>query len=253
MLQDFAVIDALAANYHAAKQSQAVAQQHCINRVSWQPDKPFTNDVPFLDGSSSYQPSSRPQPVPVYSSLHTRVMTQAPLQQYMNLKPACSLRPPLQDQPSDAPQQLPPSSCHLQVKNAHASGILANDCIDLLSQPGQTEEEVVVLHVPTGQQPSGPYSRMNAATDVHSNTADIHENCLNSDTSPLEELMTCSTNLLNPGIRVHKYSDALFWSFLMCSPAVSACSCQSWCLVALSVHAAAVKPCFCMQATVAMT
>ena len=109
-----------------------------------------------------------------------------------------------------------PSSSYFQqpVKAAHATGMLADDvddCIDLISQPGSRDppaapraENRCDVAQPAGHfQPGGAgavaYDQVNKGTEQETVEEII-------DDRPEQMLMECSTNLLNPGIRVHKYS-----------------------------------------------
>ena len=101
------------------------------------------------------------------------------------------------------------------IKQKQATGMLADDlddCIDLISQPEvdapQTKQNHCSEHngQHAYQQPADP-----GQATAHQQAADgtdkgVAEEIV--DDKPEELLMECSTNLLNPGIRVHKYSIA---------------------------------------------
>ena len=110
--------------------------------------------------------------------------------------------------------QAPPlqSTCSL------ATGVLADDdtfCIDLTSQPDNktaantpsaaAAHSMAVAHAGQHGLPPGPAAAAPAAAEAPAG----------AEEGPGEEgvagdvLMECSVNLLNPGIRVHKYSFAL--------------------------------------------
>ena len=157
----------------------------------------------------------QPQPEPVQSAAQQKALAQASLQQYW--KP--------QDKPSSTHQQLPQKPCQAQGKGELATGVLADDCIDLLSQPEQPHEAAAAAaaatsHIDTGGHTAmAPHHDNHADSCAHGNAADMQEDYPGHDSGPLGELMTCSTNLLNAGIRVHKY----------CSLSVTQLLCDSRC------------------------
>lgn len=95
-----------------------------------------------------------------------------------------------------------------------ASGVLADDCIELVSQSdvmaAATDCHTLTAKPPTSFTPGlhAVRSKVDADQANVKQVAGMTED--DEEDGPLEELMTASTNLLNPGIRVHKYSKALF-------------------------------------------
>lgn len=106
------------------------------------------------------------------------------------------------------------SSAQQQVKAAHATGMLANDvddCIDLVSQPepqsppdapqaGQICDAALSTD---GLQPAQAGAAAHDQADKGTEKEAVEDT---ADDHPEDKLMECSSNLLNPGIRVHKYS-----------------------------------------------
>ena len=100
------------------------------------------------------------------------------------------------------------------VKAAHATGMLADDvddCIDLVSQPERQNppDAPQAGHMGDTAQPVGTLQRAEAGAAAcdqvqrpteKEGVEDIIDNHAE------DKLMECSANLLNPGIRVHKYS-----------------------------------------------
>lgn len=105
-----------------------------------------------------------------------------------------------------------------QSTHSLATGVLADDdtfCIDLTSQSGPTApadtpsaaaaHSMAVAHAGQHTLPSGVVAAAPAAAEA---PAGAEEGPAEEGTAG-EVLMECSANLLNPGIRVHKYSLAL--------------------------------------------
>ena len=116
--------------------------------------------------------------------------------------------------PAAAAAAYSSSSAQQQVKAAHATGMLANDvddCIDLTSQPEPQNppDAPQAGHTGDAAQPTDcfqPAEAGAAASDQAGKEADKEAVEDIVDDHPEDKLMECSTNLLNPGIRVHKYS-----------------------------------------------
>ena len=114
---------------------------------------------------------------------------------------------------------LAPTHMQQPAKLVHATGVLAadmDDCIDLTSQP-----EAHVAEPEHRQQPAQSLQSMQqpqaAAPEVITHQQQPQQQQQDTDERPEEDfeddkpeelLMECSSNLLNPGIRVHKYSIA---------------------------------------------
>ena len=125
-------------------------------------------------------------------------------------------------------------------KPMHATGMLADDpddCIDLVSQPEHDAPQPEHSHLsehnrrPAYQLPadSGQATAyQQAATDTDTDKGVAEEIV---DDKPEELLMECSTNLLNPGIRVHKYSIAFLLHFSSLQTTCDAQKAATVCLV----------------------
>lgn len=100
-----------------------------------------------------------------------------------------------------------PFSSHIQQPfRPSATGVLADagDCIDLTSQPDarQAVNRCDVAQHAGREQPAAAGGKADGQADT-GRGGEAMEDIM--DNGP-EELMECSPNLLNPGIRVHKYS-----------------------------------------------
>lgn len=102
----------------------------------------------------------------------------------------------------------PPSSSHIQQPfKPNATGVLADDaddCIDLTSQPDarQAVQRCDVVQHAVHEQPAAAGGVGDGQADTNEGGGAMEDIMDNGS----EELMECSPNLLNPGIRVHKYS-----------------------------------------------
>lgn len=84
-----------------------------------------------------------------------------------------------------------------------------DDCIDLVSQPEPQNPPDAPQegHMGGAAQPTGCLQLAEAGADDQEEKAAEKEAVEDSiDEHPEDKLMECSSNLLNPGIRVHKYS-----------------------------------------------
>ncbi len=92
-----------------------------------------------------------------------------------------------------------------------ATGVLADAedlCIDLTSQPdGAAAADAHTVGDDNAMHPA-PLRAAAAAAVSTSTEASIRPQEAQAVEEGTSELMECSTNLLNPGIRVHKYSFA---------------------------------------------
>ena len=108
----------------------------------------------------------------------------------------------------------PSSSAQQPARAACATGMLADDvddCIDLTSQPEphSPENAPQARHICGAAQPFDPCQPAGAGAVVHDQAGQGTESGAVEDIiddHPEIPLMECSSNLLNPGIRVHKYS-----------------------------------------------
>ena len=108
----------------------------------------------------------------------------------------------------------PSSSAQQPARAACATGMLADDvddCIDLTSQPEPHDPETAPQagYICGAAQPYGPCQPAGAGAAVHDQAGKGREKETVEDIidyHPKNPLMECSSNLLNPGIRVHKYS-----------------------------------------------
>ena len=148
----------------------------------------------------------------MHGSMQPRASMQASMQHYYAPQPAIH--------GIHRTAQFSHHSCNEQAasqnNNQHpfASGVLADDCIDLVSQSdvmaAASDCQMLTAKPPTSFTPGLHAVRSKVDADQASvkDNANMTEN--SAEDGSLEELMTASTNLLNPGIRVHKYSKALF-------------------------------------------
>ena len=106
------------------------------------------------------------------------------------------------------------SSAQQHVKAAHATGMLTDDvddCIDLTNQPEPQipQDAPQARHMRGAAQPTYHLQLAEAEAVAHDQAVkgtdkEAVEDIV--DDHPEDKLMECSSNLLNPGIRVHKYS-----------------------------------------------
>ena len=128
------------------------------------------------------------------------------------------------------------SSAQQQVKAAHATGMLVydvDDCIDLIGEP-EPQNPSVALQAGQICDPAlstDCFQPAQAGTASHDQTEKgTEKEALDDivDDHPEDKLMECSTNLLNPGIRVHKYSFGLPPHAVTCTTVL--------CMMRLSLH-----------------
>jgi len=240
-LQDFAALDALEASHLASKQNQnsvnpaayfspAAARQSCvaISVVAAQPP-PSHAGKPQLEASCASaflsaaeapkQEIARNGVLPAPPLLHKhhpqhqqpqQVLAQTSMQSYMAVH---SARGHLQQPVSTAlgsSASVPHSLHQPQQQAIVATGVLADAedlCIDLTSQPDGTAaaDAHTVGDKNAPLAPLRPAAAVPTAAEasIRAQEAQAAEEGTSEDV-----LMECSTNLLNPGIRVHKYSFA---------------------------------------------
>lgn len=128
-----------------------------------------------------------------------------------------------------------PAVTHVQhpAKPMQATGMLVDDlenCIDLTSQPEAGAPQLDQGHrIEQHGQPAGYEHAVADEAAAHQRASADKETGIEEDIMddrPEDLLMECSTNLLNPGIRVHKYSIA----FLLHAP-ISCLVCCASCLL----------------------
>ncbi len=228
-LQDFAALDALEASHLASKQNRssvnpaasfppAAARQGCvsISVITAQPSSSHAGR-PQLDASEP----------PKQKVAHNEVLPEPPLQKHhpqpqhtlaqtsmQSYIAAHSARGHLQQPVSIAlgsSASVPHSLLQPQQQAIMATGVLADAedlCIDLTSQPDITAaadalplgDENAMQLAPLRPAAAVPQS---AEASIRAQEAQAVEEGTSED-----ELMECSTKLLNSGIRVHKYSFA---------------------------------------------
>lgn len=160
---------------------------------------------------------------------------QTSMQSFMALH-SSSRQPNLPAAASAAP---PSFSAQQPAKAPHATGMLADDvddCIDLTSQPEPHNHTNAPQagHNRGAAQPCDYYQPAEVGTAAHSRAMQgTEKEALEDiiDDLPEDLLMECSTNLLNPGIRVHKYSFGFPLHAETCtsSSACWACHCFALC------------------------
>lgn len=135
-----------------------------------------------------------------------------------------------------APQQAKPDYSHQQlpypgnigsdhephtatgVQQAFAPGHLAACHTDLVTESeapagSTTDDHNKSAQLAMNLAPSCHLARNKSedtVCEVQINAASVKDSHAGGENGPVEELMDCSTNLLNSGIRVHKYSNAPF-------------------------------------------
>ena len=228
-LQDFSTVDALAAEHYATKLPQPAA---CAVSLPSAPNQAITRKANqwqsrsiFATARSGHTDLQHQLAGPPHQDVHSlqhKARTQASMQQYLAPQPTTYI-PYQEANASTYPTCKQPTS----QQHSFASGVLTDECIDLVSQseimPVAIDfQSCAGAHVPqTAPVQLAAKSRTDACGDLlgtehdaaaNKNGPSIEEN------APLEELMTCSTNLLNSGIRVHKYSNAPFAIVVLPSP-----------------------------------
>ena len=240
-LQDFDALDALEASHLASKQNRssvnsaacfppAAARQGCvsISVVAAQPS-PSHDGTPQLDASCATAflsaaeapkqgiPHNVLLPVPPVQKHHPQhqqpqhTFAQTSMQSYIA---AHSARGHLQQPVSGtlgSSASVPHSLHQPQQQAIMATGVLADAedlCIDLTSQPDGTaaaDAQAVGGEDAMQLAPLRPAVAVSAPAEasIRAQEAQAVEEGTSED-----ELMECSTNLLNSGIRVHKYSFA---------------------------------------------
>lgn len=241
-LQDFDALDALEASHLASKQNRssvssaarfppAAARQGCmsISVVAAQPS-PSHDGTPQLDASCATAflsaaeapkqgiPHNVLLPVPPVQKHHPQqqqpqqMLAQTSMQSYIA---AHSARGHLQQPVSitlGSSASVPHSLHHPQQQAIMATGVLADAedfCIDLTSQPDGTA--AADAHT-VGDENAMQLAPLRPAAAVPTSAeASIRAQEAQAVEEGTSELMECSTNLLNPGIRVHKYSIAFLF------------------------------------------
>lgn len=238
-LQDFAALDAMEASHLASKQNRssvnpaacfppAAARQDClsISVVAAQPS-PSHAGKPQLDATACRSAAEPPRqgiprdgvhmlPVPPLQRHHPhhqqpQMLAQTSMQSYIA---AHSARGHLQQPVSitlGSSASVPHSFHQPQQQAIMATGVLADAedlCIDLTSQPdGTAAADAQTVGDENAMQlaPLRPAAAVSALAEASIRAQE--DQAVEEGTSE-DELMECSTNLLNPGIRVHKYSIA---------------------------------------------
>lgn len=237
-LQDFAALDALEASHLASKQNQrsvnptayfspAAARQSCVATSVVTAQPPPSNAgkqqleacyaSAFLSAAEAPKqriPHNGVLPVPPLLQKHhpqhqqpQQMLGHTSMQSYIA---AYSARGNLQQPVSTtfgSSASVPHSFHQPQQQAIMATGVLADAedlCIDLTSQPDGAAD----AHTVGDDNAMHPAPLRPAAVVPTSAEASIRPQEAQAVEEGASELMKCSTNLLNPGIRVHKYSFA---------------------------------------------
>lgn len=225
-MQDFAAVDALTADHYAVKPLQPAASAVALPQTAiashphqWQPQQDLNDVSPHLHANKYSQIRAQSQHAS-HSNMQSTARQQASMQQYLVPQPADYVQhASLPANPVyEHGQQL---SRTINMQYACAAGVLADKCVDLDHQ-AETMAGVTASAADcdkhSTQQPlhlapdlvAVESKAIDCAAHAKHSAADMDISNVSEENGPLEELMECSTNLLNAGIRVHKYSNAHF-------------------------------------------